>query len=197
MTMATSITLLRLLAAAVILLCIYPHSEIGYRVAAVIFIGAIVSDILDGVVARAFNQVTTLGAKLDPLVDKILIYSALFSLMQIGAIAPIIVFPMFFRDMIVDGLRNKAAQALTVLGANVWGKIKFSFQSLSILCSLGYCISGNQIILGCANTALLVALIASVPGIIVIASAFRGTPPRNVSDGSSPLAKLPLTTRFF
>jgi CDP-diacylglycerol--glycerol-3-phosphate 3-phosphatidyltransferase len=197
MTVATSITLLRLLAAMVMLLCLHQDSTISFQIAALVFIGAIASDILDGLVARSYNQVTALGAKLDPLVDKILVYVSLFSLMQLGAVGGAWVFPMFIRDMVVDGLRNKAFSSSTILGANIWGKAKFSFQSVSILCALGYCITGSAMLIDWANFALIAALLVSLPGVLIIARPFFGIAKSSTASEQEPLPKLPLTSRFF
>jgi CDP-diacylglycerol--glycerol-3-phosphate 3-phosphatidyltransferase len=197
MTVATSITFSRLLAAALMLPFIYLHSGIGFQIATAIFVCAIASDALDGFVARKLNQTTTLGAKLDPLVDKILIYSSLFGLMQMNAVSPMFVYPMFFRDMMVDGLRNKATQNSAVLGANVWGKAKFSLQSVSILFGLSYCITSNDWLILGANASLIAALVASLPGVLIVVSAFQGGARDRASSKPALLAKMPVTIRFF
>jgi CDP-diacylglycerol---glycerol-3-phosphate 3-phosphatidyltransferase len=173
MTIATYITLSRLLIAFLMVPIIYLHQDAGYRFAVALFVCAMATDILDGVVARRFSQVTALGAKLDPLVDKILIYSVIFSLMHLGAIQPVLVFSMFVRDMMVDGLRNGIAQTSNILGANFWGKAKFSFQSVSIMSSLAFCITGRLEFFDGANVALGIALAVSLPGLLIAASAFE------------------------
>src|ERR1700724_1506290 len=44
------------------------------------------TDFFDGYFARKFNQETILGAILDPLADKFLMYSALVALLAVGKI---------------------------------------------------------------------------------------------------------------
>jgi CDP-diacylglycerol--glycerol-3-phosphate 3-phosphatidyltransferase len=170
MNAAIYLTLLRLILSAPIILLIQLETVLGYSLAALLFSLAILSDILDGVVARNRNQVTNLGRWLDPLIDKILIYVVLFSLLRVGAVEAVLVFPMFVRDMIVDGLRNEASGTSAPLGANVWGKAKFSFQALSIMSGFAFCITRRSEFLSGANIALLVALVVSIPGLVAIAS---------------------------
>lgn len=197
MTVATWITLSRLLATALMLPAYYLDSELAFKCATAIFLGAVGSDVLDGFVARTFHQETPLGARLDPLVDKIFVYVNLFGLMHLGAISPIIVFPMFIRDMIVDGLRNKAAHGATILSANVWGKAKFCLQASAIFFGLCFCIRGQLFLVQIADVALGIAFLASVPGLIVIASIFTELAPYTDTQHSSQTIKLPLTNRFF
>src|SRR5207237_10146691 len=48
-----------------------------HRAALAVFIGALVTDWLDGVLARALKQFTDLGALLDPIADKLMALSSL------------------------------------------------------------------------------------------------------------------------
>lgn len=197
MTIATYITLSRLMMALIIAPFIYWHEDVGYRVATALFACAVVTDALDGYVARRFNQMTALGARLDPLVDKILVYLVTFSLMHVGAIEPLLVFAMFTRDMIVDGLRNGIARTSNILGANFWGKAKFGFQSLSIMCGLGFCITGRAELVSGANIALSIALAVSLPGVIVVASTFQTRIRTEDEKGGPSFAKGISAPRFF
>jgi CDP-diacylglycerol---glycerol-3-phosphate 3-phosphatidyltransferase len=197
MTIATYITLSRLMMAVLLVPIIYLHEDAGYRFAVVLFACAIATDLIDGIVARRFNQTTALGARLDPLVDKILIYSVTFSLMHAGAIEPALVFAMFIRDMMVDGLRNGIARTSNILGANFWGKAKFGFQSLSIMCSLGFCITGRAEFMSGANAALSVAVLVSLPGLVIVASAFERKIRAGGGEGHPPFAKAVSAPRFF
>lgn len=89
MTLATQITLFRILLIPVFVGCLlyyYESSKQGatqdlYRIAAVVtFLAASISDGIDGYIARHFNQKSQLGAILDPLADKALLLSAIITL---------------------------------------------------------------------------------------------------------------------
>jgi cardiolipin synthase len=68
-----------------------------------LFVGAGVTDVVDGLLARLFHQETTLGAWLDPLADKLLVFTAFVALTAIGDVR----FPLWFtilvlgRDLII------------------------------------------------------------------------------------------------
>src|SRR5580693_5057681 len=107
MTVATQITLVRLAMLPALLGFFFQRNTAGYSICLGLFVLAVLSDILDGYVARRLNQVSVQGAMLDALADKLLIYTMLFSLFYVRIYDPIVLFPMFFRDMLVDGFRNK------------------------------------------------------------------------------------------
>ena len=52
-------------------------------IALTIFLVAALTDLLDGYLARRWDQVTTVGMLLDPIADKLLISAALVSLVQV------------------------------------------------------------------------------------------------------------------
>jgi cardiolipin synthase len=70
LTVANQLTFLRILAVPLfVLLLIYGY--LGW--ALLVFMGAGVTDALDGLIARRANQRTSLGAWLDPMADKLLV----------------------------------------------------------------------------------------------------------------------------
>jgi cardiolipin synthase (CMP-forming) len=75
-TLANKITLFRLILIPFfcVLVHLYHPDTPGFRHAAlVIYLAAAVSDVVDGWVARRFNQQSRLGKRLDPTADKLLI----------------------------------------------------------------------------------------------------------------------------
>ena len=81
MTTANKVTVLRILLVPffVVQVLYYERTgDEGHRLAAVLcFAIAAISDAYDGYLARRYNQMSELGALLDPLADKILLVSAL------------------------------------------------------------------------------------------------------------------------
>ena len=60
---------------------------LGYNIAAfVLFIAASFTDMLDGKIARKYNLVTNFGKIMDPLADKILVYSAFCLMVADGTV---------------------------------------------------------------------------------------------------------------
>jgi len=90
--------------------------------AAVVFLAAVLTDWLDGRVARSMRQVTTLGKLLDPVADKLLISASLISLVQVGRVPAWMVVLIVGRDLAITGLRGIAAAQSVVIQASDFGK---------------------------------------------------------------------------
>ena len=78
-------------------------------VAAVIFVAATLTDMLDGKIARSRGLVTDFGKFADPLADKILVLSALLCFVQTGWCDCIAVIIVLFREFSVTSIRLVAA----------------------------------------------------------------------------------------
>ncbi|MBI3592340.1 MAG: CDP-alcohol phosphatidyltransferase family protein, partial [Nitrospirae bacterium] len=72
-----------------------------YDYALFLFIGASVSDMLDGLLARLTNQKTRLGAFLDPLADKFLLMTSFILFSVYGWIPMWLTIMVISRDLIV------------------------------------------------------------------------------------------------
>jgi cardiolipin synthase len=72
-----------------------------YHLALLVFFVAGLSDGLDGLIARLFNQRTKLGAYLDPAADKLLLISAFVSLAVLGVIPGWLAVIVIARDVII------------------------------------------------------------------------------------------------
>lgn len=83
MNLANQLTVLRiLLVPAFIAILFYYSPQYPYLrgVAAAVFMGACLTDALDGYIARKRNERTILGSYLDPIADKLLLLSGFFCL---------------------------------------------------------------------------------------------------------------------
>ena len=105
----------------------------NYPVALVLFIAASATDYLDGHIARSRNLVTNFGKIMDPLADKILVYSALCLFIETGTIKAWMLIIILAREFIVAGMRTVAASEGRVLAAGMSGKIKTVLQMIAVI----------------------------------------------------------------
>lgn len=126
----TSTRILMVPAVMVLLLADIPN---GRWLAAGAYIAAAATDSLDGWLARARDDVTTTGAFLDPLADKLLVTAALVSLVQLGDIPAWAAMVIIAREFAVTGLRLIAAGERLVISANWLGKAKTVAQNLAVV----------------------------------------------------------------
>ena len=78
-------------------------------VALALFIGAALTDFIDGHLARKWNQITGFGRMLDPIADKAMVVIALAVLLGLSGLNPLVVIPaslILFREVFVSGLRE-------------------------------------------------------------------------------------------
>lgn len=105
-----------------------------YRyVAAVIFILASLTDLLDGKIARKYNLVTNFGKFMDPLADKLLVCSALICFIELSQIPAWIVIIIISREFIISGFRLVASDNGVVIAASYWGKFKTVSQMVLVI----------------------------------------------------------------
>jgi len=120
-TTANKITMVRVALIPVFLVLCY----LDHRIAAtVVFIIASLSDLLDGYIARHYNQVSNFGKFMDPLADKMLVLSAMCFLVEKGQMPGWVVAVILFREFAVSGLRLIAAERQHVIAAAWSGKVK-------------------------------------------------------------------------
>jgi CDP-diacylglycerol--glycerol-3-phosphate 3-phosphatidyltransferase len=106
----------------------------GGVIAAHIFGLASAMDALDGWLARKMNLVTTVGKFLDPLADKLMVMSALVSLVWLGRAPAWAVILLLAREFIVTGLRTIAVGEGLVISASQGGKWKTGLQLTGMVC---------------------------------------------------------------
>jgi len=72
-----------------------------YGPALIVFLAAAVSDFLDGVIARTFNQASALGATLDPIADKLNMFIATVILALHGLLPLWLAIAIVLRDVVI------------------------------------------------------------------------------------------------
>jgi CDP-diacylglycerol---glycerol-3-phosphate 3-phosphatidyltransferase len=98
-----------------------------------LFFAAAITDLLDGYLARRRNQVTTLGRLLDPIADKLLVSSALISLVQLKIAPAWMVTIIIGREFAVSGLRSIAAHEGFSIDVSTLGKGKMVTQVAAVI----------------------------------------------------------------
>ncbi len=101
--------------------------------AAVVFVVAAVTDLLDGYLARRSGQVTKLGKLLDPVADKLLVLSALILLVNVDRVSALVAILIIAREVAVTGVRAIAASEGIIIAAEATGKYKMAMQVVGIV----------------------------------------------------------------
>jgi CDP-diacylglycerol--glycerol-3-phosphate 3-phosphatidyltransferase len=118
----------------VVLLTKFPEKEL---IGLSIFLLAAITDALDGYLARKRSQITSLGALLDPMADKLLTSAAFISLVELGMAPAWMVSIIIGREFAVTGLRSISSQRGFTMSASNLGKVKMIFQVVTIAVMIG------------------------------------------------------------
>jgi CDP-diacylglycerol---glycerol-3-phosphate 3-phosphatidyltransferase len=102
-------------------------------VATLIFIGASITDWLDGYLARKLNLVSNFGKFLDPLADKLLVMAAFVALVGLHEMASWMVIVILAREFAITGFRLVAVEQGQVIAASPIAKWKTTFQMLALI----------------------------------------------------------------
>ena len=133
MNLANKLTMLRVFMIPVFLVVLFLAPEPMNRyVAVIIFIVASLTDMLDGKIARKYNLVSNFGKFMDPLADKLLVMSALVSMVALKDLAAWVVIVILAREFTITGFRTLAMEANIVMAASWWGKVKTTVQMIMI-----------------------------------------------------------------
>jgi CDP-diacylglycerol---glycerol-3-phosphate 3-phosphatidyltransferase len=139
MTFANQLTLVRLVAVIPVMAALYVQFPGNRAVATIVYALAILTDYLDGILARRSGKVTAFGKLMDSVADKALISTMFFALVAEGSMPAWMAAVMVVREFAVTGLRMVALEAEEVIAANRWGKAKMVSQSAAVFILLvGY-----------------------------------------------------------
>ena len=101
-------------------------------IAGLIFVIASVTDFFDGFIARRWNQMTKLGAILDPLADKMLVLAGFIGLIVLDRASAFAVFLILSREFFITGLRVVAVSEGKEVASSMAGKVKTVVQMIAI-----------------------------------------------------------------
>lgn len=141
MNLPNKLTLFRVLLIPVFVVVLIFNKELNLPldtakyIAVAIFVIASCTDAIDGYIARKYNMITNFGKFMDPLADKLLVTSAMISMIGLEAnvIMPSwVVVIVIAREFIITGFRLVAAEKKIVIAAGFWGKIKTITQMVMI-----------------------------------------------------------------
>ena len=104
----------------------------NYYFASLLFVLASITDFFDGYIARQWNQMTMLGAILDPLADKMLTLAAFLGLMITGDASAWAIYIIIVRELFITGLRTVAVSENISVKASWAGKVKTVAQMIAI-----------------------------------------------------------------
>lgn len=157
-----SLTLLRIFLVPFLVVVLLTKFDGKEYAGLAIFLLAAVTDLLDGYFARRFNKVTRLGILLDPIADKLLISSALISLVELDLAPAWMVVIILGREFAVSGLRSIASQQGVDIPASSLGKGKTVSQVIAVaLLILGHELGDFQKIATIALWAVVLFALAS------------------------------------
>jgi len=133
MISANSITISRIILSPI--LCFLLLNQKSFEeslISVILFILIFSTDWIDGFLARR-TKVSNLGKIIDPVADKIFVFSVMICLIYINLLSvwPFII--ILFRDLLMSSVRIFLAKNNIVCAANVYGKIKTCTQFLSLL----------------------------------------------------------------
>ena len=124
MNTANKLTMLRVVLIPVYLVLWHLDFPINNYVALAVFVIASATDLLDGWIARHYNQVTDFGKFMDPLADKVLVLTAMICFCAMGRMPAWAVVIVMAREFAVSGLRLVAVDNGRVIAAGWSGKVK-------------------------------------------------------------------------
>ncbi len=136
LNLAILLTLFRIAAIPIVVVLFYSQLEHARPIAAILFGIAAVTDLLDGWVARRFNQTSKFGEFLDPVADKLMVAIVLVMLVQDNPrwFVDIIAMIIIGREITISALREWMATIgeRANVKVSMAGKIKTVLQMFGI-----------------------------------------------------------------
>lgn len=141
----------------------YVSGDLGRWVAFGLFAAAAITDAIDGIIARRWQAVSSLGRMLDPIADKLIVAAALLMLVADGTLEGVNLIPalvILCREILVSGLREFLAEAAVSLPVTSVAKFKTVMQMVAIAALIA-ARPGEHMITGVTGASLIVLWIAA------------------------------------
>lgn len=136
LNLANILTLFRIAAIPVVVICFYSQLPHARPIAAIIFGIAAITDLIDGWVARRYGQTSRFGEFLDPVADKLMVSIVLVMLVQAesGWFEDVIAMIIIGREITVSALREWMATIgeRANVQVSMAGKVKTTLQMFGI-----------------------------------------------------------------
>jgi cardiolipin synthase (CMP-forming) len=99
-----------------------------------LFVGAALTDLLDGYIARRYQLTTPFGAFLDPVADKLIVAAALILLVELDRVGAVIAVIIIGREITISALREWMAKVGSSgsVAVSMVGKVKTAAQMTAI-----------------------------------------------------------------
>lgn len=101
MTIPNILTIIRLFMMPVFLLVYFSSAENAHMWAMAVLVFSFITDVLDGFIARTFNQTSNLGKILDPIADKVMQITVLLCLALYKQSLMWVVIFVFIKDILI------------------------------------------------------------------------------------------------
>jgi CDP-diacylglycerol--glycerol-3-phosphate 3-phosphatidyltransferase len=137
MNLANQLTVGRIALALATFTALMRGGSQNYALALALFVAAMITDWIDGWIARTTHTISVFGKIADPIADKILVLGGLLALTRAHLGIPLWgIFLIIARELLMGGLRALAGAQGKVLSAEQWGKWSMAIQSAAVLAIL-------------------------------------------------------------
>jgi len=127
-----SMTVARCASVPLIAVLLLFTSKTMCMIACIIFVLSSLTDLVDGYLARRLNLISTIGAFLDPLADKLLVMTCMVMLIPQDRLPAWMVVLFLAREVTITALRGIAASEGIIIAAGKLGKYKTAFQIVAL-----------------------------------------------------------------
>ena len=127
---ANYFTVLRIILTPVLCFCLI--KKVLFTLSFFLFVFIFATDWLDGFLARK-TKVSNFGKILDPVADKILVFSTLTCLIYSKMLNIWAFILLLFRDLLMSSIRILLAKENIIYSANIFGKLKTATQFFSLV----------------------------------------------------------------